>query len=670
MRKLLRFLPFHFLVFLILGIYTQLFLDIWRFSFYVLFIVHGFFLLILGLLQPKKIRTILAFVYFFFVGISTVFVQDDANYSNYFYKKSMEISKVVLKVDNVLKSSSFHHKYQVKVLQVEHQKTRGIALLNIEKDSFSTPLKVDELIVVKTDFSELNAPLHPHQFDYKKYLKNQGIRQQFFVGKADFLSIGFGSRTLKGWSEEFREFVQFSIGKYNFQSNELAVINALLLGERKGISRELLTDYSNAGAIHILAVSGLHVGIIMMLLLKLFSFLTYFKNGKTVQTILIILILWVFAFIAGLSASVVRAVTMFSFLAIGQQFGGKKIILFSLFSSMFFLLIFKPLFLFDVGFQLSYLAVLGIITIQQKVYHFIQFKSKVIDFFWQLITVSLAAQMGVLPLSLYYFHQFPGLFFLSNMVIIPFLGFILMTGILVILLASFQIAPIFLVDFYGGVISVMNRFVSWISRQEAFLWKDISMSFGLLLASYGILFFGVRLLMHFTSKRVLYFLTSVILFQSVILIEKSQRNQKSEWIVFHKPKQTIVGFRDENKVTFVHTVDSIQSLNSIVNSYKIGENVKASFVKQQLNLYFYKNQPILLIDSLGIYQLQNLNKPIVLLQNSPKINLERMIKTLQPIQIIADGSNYKTYMARWEKTALQLQIPFHYTGEKGAFIKK
>lgn len=670
MRKLLRFLPFHFLVFLILGIYTQLFLEIWRFSFYVLFIVHGLFLLILGLLQPKKIRTILAFVYFFFVGISTVFVQDDANYPNYFYKKSMESSKVVLKVDKVLKSSSFHHKYQVKVIQVEHQKTRGIALLNIEKDSFSTPLKVDELIVVKTDFSELNSPLNPHQFDYKKYLKNQGIRQQLFVGKADFLSIGFGSRTLKGWSEEFREFVQFSIGKYNFQPNELAVINALLLGERKEISRELLTDYSNAGAIHILAVSGLHVGIIMMLLLKLFSFLTYFKNGKTAQTILIVLILWVFAFIAGLSASVVRAVTMFSFLAIGQQFGSKKIILFSLFSSMFFLLIYKPLFLFDVGFQLSYLAVLGIITIQQKVYHFVQFKSKIIDFFWQLITVSLAAQIGVLPLSLYYFHQFPGLFFLSNMVIIPFLGFILMTGILVILLASFQIAPIFLTDFYGGVISVMNRFVSWISHQEDFLWKDISMSFGLLLASYGIIFFGARLLMHFTRKRVIYFLISCIVFQSVILIEKSQRNQKSEWIVFHKTKQTIVGFRDENKVTFVHTVDSIQALNSIVNSYKIGENVKASFVKQQSNLYFYKNQPILLIDSLGIYQLQNLKNPIVLLQNSPKINLERMIKTLQPIQIIADGSNYKTYITSWKKKALQLQITFHYTGEKGAFIKK
>ena len=669
MRKLLRFLPFHFLVFLILGIYTQLFLDIWRFSFYVLFIVHVLFLLILGLLQPKKIRTILAFVYFFFAGISTVFVQDDANYPNYFYKKSMESSKAVLKVDKVLKSSSFHHKYQVKIIQVEHQKTRGIALLNIEKDSFSTPLKVDELIVVKTDFSELNSPLNPHQFDYKKYLKNQGIRQQLFVGKADFLSIGFGSRTLKGWSEEFREFVQFSIGKYNFQPNELAVINALLLGERKEISRELLTDYSNAGAIHILAVSGLHVGIIMMLLLKLFSFLTYFKNGKTAQTILIVLILWVFAFIAGLSASVVRAVTMFSFLAIGQQFGSKKIILFSLFSSMFFLLIYKPLFLFDVGFQLSYLAVLGIITIQQKVYHFVQFKSKIIDFFWQLITVSLAAQIGVLPLSLYYFHQFPGLFFLSNMVIIPFLGFILMTGILFILLASFQIAPIFLTDFYGGVISVMNRFVSWISHQEAFLWQNISMSFGLLLASYGIIFFGTRLLMNFTSKRVLYFLTSCIVFQSVILIEKSQRNQKSEWIVFHKTKQTIVGFRDENKVTFIHTVDSIQALNSIVNSYKIGENVKASFVKQQLNLYFYKNQPILLIDSLGIYQLQNLKNPIVLLQNSPKINLERMIKTLQPIQIIADGSNYKTYITSWKKKALQLQISFHYTSEKGAFIK-
>ena len=670
MRKLLRFLPFHFAVCLILGIYTQLFLEVWQFNFAIFLWIHGLFLLILGLVHHKKIRTFLAFGYFFFVGISTVFIQDDANYTNYFGRLSKENSWAVLKVDKVLKSSSFHHKYQVKVIEVDQQKTRGIVLLNIEKDSFSKYLKVDELILVKPTFAELNAPLNPHQFDYQKYLKNQRIHQQLFVRKSDFLYLGFGSRTVKGWADEFREFVQFSLNAYNFQTNEKAVINALLLGERKEISKELLTDYSNAGAIHILAVSGLHVGIILLLLLKLFGFLTYFKNGKTVQTLLVVLVLWMFAFIAGLSASVVRAVTMFSFLAIGQQFGSKRVILFSLFSSVFILLIFKPLFLFDVGFQLSYLAVLGIITIQQKVYHFVQFNSKIIDFFWQITSVSIAAQIGVLPLSLYYFNQFPGLFFLSNMVIIPVLGFVLMMGILVIFLSICKILPSFLADSYGFIISIMNGFVNWISNQEAFLLKDISLSFSLLLASYGVIFFGVRFLQHQTTKKALLVLASFVVFQSIILIEKYEKHQTKEFVVFHKTKHTVFGFRNSKTIEFLHNADSLQQLHSITNPYKICENIATSFKKIDATIFQFQGQNILLIDSLGIYQIQNLKNPIVILQNSPKINIERMILKIQPKIIIADGSNFKSYVDRWKKTSEKMKIPFYYTGELGAYRLK
>jgi len=110
-------------------------------------------------------------------------------------------------------------------------------------------------------------------------------------------------------------------------------------------------------------------------------------------------------------------------------------------------------------------------------------------------------------------------------------------------------------------------------------------------------------------------------------------------------------------------------MNSITDSYKIAENVQESFTKLNSNIYFYQNNPILIIDTLGIYQLKNLKKPIVVLHNSPKINLERMIRTLQPTQIIVDGSNYKSYATRWEKTAQKLKIPFHNTSQKGAFIK-
>lgn len=669
MRKLLYFLPFHFFLFLILGICIQFYFRIWQFDFQTLAIIHLIFLLIFLFLNFRKSVTFLTFIYFFFVGISTVFVQNDANYSNYYERFLKDNSSVVLKVDKVLKSSAYHDKYQAIILQIDNQKTRGTVLLNLSKDTLRNQLKVNELLILKPVFLKVNAPLNPHQFNYQKYLEKQGIRQQIFLDKNEFKSLGLGSRTIKGWSEQFRDLVQVSMGKYHFKKNELAVINALLLGQRQDVSKQLLTDYARAGAIHILAVSGLHVGIILMLLLKLFTPFEHFKHGKTIKTIIIILILWMFAFVAGLSASVVRAVTMFSFLAIGQQFGSKKIILFSLFSSLFLLLIFNPFFLFDVGFQLSYLAVLGIITIQYKLYKIITFRNFLADKIWQLTTVSMAAQIGVLPLSLYYFHQFPGLFFLSNIVIIPFLGIVLMAGIVVIFLAIFQIAPQILADTYGFIISLMNGFVTWISNQEAFLFKDISLSFWLLLASYGIIFFGIRFLMDLNAKKAMYFLASCVIFQSIFLFEKAQKYQKNEWIVFHKTRQTVFGFRDKNKVEFLYNIDSIQSINSITNSYKIGENVQESFAKLNSNIYFYKNNPILIIDTLGIYHLNNLKNPIIVLQNSPKINLERMIKKVQPTQIIADGTNYKSYVIRWKKIALELKIPFHYSGEKGAFIK-
>ena len=155
------------------------------------------------------------------------------------------------------------------------------------------------------------------------------------------------------------------------------------------------------------------------------------------------MLLWCFALIAGMSASVVRAVTMFSFVAVGLSFKRRKTILFSLISSAFLLLLVKPMFLFDVGFQLSYLAVFGIVWVQPKLANLFNCKYWFFRKVWSMCSVSIAAQMGVLPLSLYYFHQFPGLFFLSNVLIIPFLGAILMGGILVIILALSNMLPPF-----------------------------------------------------------------------------------------------------------------------------------------------------------------------------------------------------------------------------------
>ncbi|MGB0892592.1 MAG: ComEC/Rec2 family competence protein, partial [Flavobacteriaceae bacterium] len=524
---------------------------------------------------------------------------------------------------------------------------------------------------LKPTFKEIIPPLNPYQFNYQEYLVKQGIEHQVFVEHHQVKALGATNSSLKGIASRFRNYIITSLKKFSFNKDELGVINALLLGQRQDISKELITEYSRAGAIHILAVSGLHVGVIMFVLSFLLKPIERFKKGRFLKACLIVLFLWIFAFIAGLSASVVRAVTMFTFLTIGNIFSAKTNVKFSIITSMLFLLLIKPMFLFDVGFQLSYLAVFGIIWIQPKLYAIWSPKLKFIDKLWQLITVSIAAQAGILPLSIYYFNQFPSLFILSNLVIIPFLGLILFGGILVILLSVLDILPQFVAKMYGNIIHLMNQFVGWISQQESFLIKDISMSFLIMILFYVLLVCGVLFLIRKTTRRLIYFLMSIVVLQGIYMYEKIQKSNKKEFVVFHKSRKSLLGNRVGDTLQLLHNLDSIEfSKSTTTIPYVINENIEQVIESESQNIFQVFNHKILVIDSLGVYQIEGVNHPIIILQSSPKINLTRLIHQLKPKQIIADGSNYKSYINRWEVICEKEKIPFHYTGQKGAFVLK
>lgn len=668
MKRLLNYLPVHFVIFLILGICVQFYYKIWCFGFLHFLSVFGIILLTLFLVKSKIIKTFLSFLLFFFIGISTVYFQNKQHYTNYYQNFIDNNSTKILKINKVLKPGFYHFKFEAKVIQIDDYKTCGIVLLNLKKDTLHSDINVDDILLVKTDFLDVMPPLNPHQFDYKSYLAKKGITQQIFIDKNDFKKLVNNDISLFGLSASFRNKVQNSLKKYHFKDDELGVISALLLGQRQDISKDLIDDYSKAGAIHILAVSGLHVGIILLILNWLFKPLEVFKNGKILKTIVLIIFLWSFAFVAGLSASVIRAVTMFTFVAFGLFFRKRNFVEFSLISSMFFLLLFKPMFLFDVGFQLSYLAVFGIVWVQPKLVQIWQPKLKIINFFWRLFTVSIAAQIGILPLSIYYFHQIPGLFLLSNLIIIPFLGAILLGGIIIILLSVLDILPQFFADFYGKIISIINSFVQWISNQEAFLFEELSLSFWMMISMYLIVFSFVLLVFKYSPKKLLFFLGSIIVVQSVLLIESKQGVSKEEFIVFHKSRYSILGERLGNQLTIYHTTNSNNL--KFLNSYKVGEKVSLNYTNQLKNIYSIKNKNILIVDSLGVYNIKQLKNPIVILQQSPKINLERLIKVIKPMQIIADGSNYKSYMNLWEEVSKKENIPFYNTSKKGAFIIK
>ncbi len=673
MKKLLLFLPTHFTCCLIIGILIefqyklQLFATVNAFFFFSLFLIVLF---VLNRFKKRQLFTITSWVLFVFIGMFTVYFQDETTSKKYYSNFSVQDSLVVLQVDKVLKSNLYNDKFIGHLKKIGASNAVGTLLVNIQKDTLREKIKVDDVLYFKTQLILIEAPKNPYQFNYKAYLEKQGIYHQVFLKNATFLQKEASKKRIYSLAASLRDRIEASLKKYHFKGDELAVIKALILGQRSGVSSQLLQDYTKAGAIHILAVSGLHVGIILLLLSTLFKPLEKLPYGALFKTILIIILMWCFAVIAGLSASVVRAVTMFTFVAVGLAFKRKTFVLHSLISSMFFLLLVKPLFVFDVGFQLSYLAVFSIVTIQPKLTQLWKPKWKIIDKFWQLFTVSLAAQIGVLPISLFYFHQFPGLFMVSNLVIIPCIGIILMGGILVIILALLQILPAFLAEIYNAVISLMNQFVAWISLQESFLIQDISFSFKLLIASYICFFSLVYLLEKASFKKWVYFLISILVFQLCLLLDKSKVVNTKELLVFYKQRQTVIGENNHGKLTIYHTLDSLSSQNmGMIRDYKVGKNVKEVVYKKSVpNLLKLNSRFLLIVDEVGVYKINELKNPIVLLRNSPKINLERLLVTLTPKLVIADASNYKNQVLRWEQVAKKKKVPFQSIFKEGAVI--
>ncbi len=611
---------------------------------------------------------IFSFLTIFVAGIFVLNVHNQKHWPNHYTQSENfnldQANELQLKVTEVLKSSVYQDKYFVDVLRLDNKKVRGKLLLNIDKDTLTNPLKVDDILFSKSQLETIVKPLNPHQFNYTKYLEKKYVYHQIYASGNKLLIKDNTTPSILGLASTIRETINFKLRRYNFEDDQLAIINAILLGQKRDLSKDLYQQYAGAGVIHILAVSGLHVGIILLILQFLLKPMEHLRNGNTYKILIIVVLLWCFAIIAGLSPSVVRAVTMFSIVAIGLNIKRHTGVFNTLASSMFILLLFKPTFLFDVGFQLSYLAVFAIVWIQPMLYKLWSPKYKVVDYFWQIFTVTMAAQIGVAPLSLFYFHQFPGLFFLSNLVIIPVLGLILGLGILVIFLALANALPEFIIKLYGGIINSLNTFVGWVAQQEAFLFKSISFGIVAMLFSYLLIVLGIRTIQKRTFKRLATFLLIVLIAQGFAIYTKSKIS--NSFTILHKSRQTLLAFKNNNALHLFHNLDSLNlKKDNTINNLVIGEYIKNISQDSVSSVYKVNNELLLVIDNTSSYKV-SFKPDMVLLRNSPKVNLNRLIKHLQPKRIIADGSNYKSYIARWEETCKNEKLPFHATAKKGA----
>ncbi|MDR1681581.1 MAG: ComEC family competence protein [Prevotellaceae bacterium] len=286
-------------------------------------------------------------------------------------------------------------------------------------------------LYARTTLSRIPPPGNPDEFNYQQYLARRKIFVSAYVQPACYDIDNSLSRwkTVQYMPQRWQWWGLKSFSSGLLGEKEYAVLAALTLGNKQWIDDDLRNAYAAAGAMHVLAVSGLHVGIIMVLLNFLTAFMKRFRHGRFLRNIVVILALWMYAAVVGFSPSVTRATVMFSFVLIGQNIQRRINIYNSLATSAFYITCVNPFVIFEAGFQLSYCAVLSIVCFQPHLRRMLYIKNKFLRGIWNLATVSFAAQIGTAPIAIFNFHLFPNYFLLTNISIISLVGFIIYGGV-------------------------------------------------------------------------------------------------------------------------------------------------------------------------------------------------------------------------------------------------
>lgn len=410
---------------------------------------------------------------------------------------------------------------------------------------------------------------NPYEFDYKKYLEQKKIYRQVYLNSTDWKKTEIESKfSVIVIAEQFREKLLKIYRDQHMGKNELEILSALTLGYKRGLDPETKRVFSNAGAMHILAVSGLHVGIVFWIITLLFGKIRKQKNGKLFFIILSIFSLWAYAFITGLSPSVMRAATMFTIFVVGDNINRKANSYNSMAASALFLLLINPNNLFEVGFQLSYAAVFGILFLQPKLSKLIRVKNKMLNFVWNLTTISIAAQIGTFPITSFYFNQFPSYFLLTNLIVIPAAMLLIPLGISLLLFYKIPILSLlisktlqFIISFCYSLLARIEQFpfsVQEISTTpiQAFLLIGILLSLFLYLQSYSVKYIK-------TSLVFVLFLCFSVFYMNI------KQNNSSELIVYNtseKPAIQMISGKDNYVITEFSGKDSSQILSAIKNT--------------------------------------------------------------------------------------------------------
>ncbi len=467
----------------------------------------------------------------------------------------------------LLRSINFHRNFK------DNQQVKILAYF--QKDTFVSSLNVGDILLVHSRLKEIEGPKNPYEFNYKKRMQLKGVYLTTYVDSASWIRIGKRTSVIS-FAASIRKKI-FEIYKAcGIEGDEFAVLTALTLGYRDQISDELTQYYAASGAIHILAVSGLHVGIIFLLMNHLLFFMKQKWLLKILRMVIIILSLWTFALIAGLSPSVTRAAFMFSVIQVGKSIKRSPEIYNVLAFSAFTLLMIDPFLIADVGFQFSYLAVAGIIYFQPRIYNLIFTQNKMLDRIWQLVSVSLAAQLSTAPLAIYYFHYFPAYFWITNTLIIPMVGIIIYMAFFLILAYVSHLPYIFIGRVLFYFLKIQNFLIFNIQNLPHAMIQHLDISVIQVALFYILLICGTI----FAIKRIRFYLyTSLSIIIALLAIHTFsfvRHEKQKKLIVFDIKNQQAVSLINGKTAFFITDFDDADMIPGIfqIENYLIKNDIR------------------------------------------------------------------------------------------------
>jgi competence protein ComEC len=556
------------------------------------------------------------------------------------------------------------------------QEVSGKVLVYFQKTA-STPVPhYGARVLIKVPLQPITNSGNPGAFDYKRFCALQDIHHQVFLRPGDFTIL---DGTKQHWFAkmlfDIRGWVLSTLKKYICQENEVAVAEALLIGYRDDLDRELVQSYSNTGVVHIIAISGLHLGMIYGMLVFILKPLRRKKRGSIVQALVILFVLWMFTFLAGAVPSILRSAVMFSCIVLGEMFSKKTSIYNTLAVSAFILLMIDPFYLWDVGFQLSFAAVTSIVAFSKYVNNWFYLENKLLRKIWELTAVTLSAQVLTLPVILYHFHQFPNLFLFTNLLIVPLSGLILFAELLLLVISPIPLMAQYIGRGVEWLIWLMNTLIQRTDSIPFAVTDGIQVSVLQSLCIYATLLFGSAWLLRKNKQMLFACCGSMIVFLSLRGFDIYKTSQQQKIIVYNVPGFTGIDVIEGNSFTFLG--DSALLMNDFLKNFHLRPSRILNRVEEGSlqNLFTSKQmirsrtRKIIVIDQpvMNDPPAEKIKADAIIITKNPRLYISQLLKRYDCTLFVFDATNPPWKIRLWKKDCDSLHLRHHSVAEQGAF---